>query len=257
MRPLQIMGSGIIGLVVVFWLTLHPVQALTAVALMPFLLLAIGQFYLPNSKRAIQVWFDPKILVQLFGDDHIELPVEQRVHLSGRILSPSYFKQWHEFQIVSCRYWLLLILGAASLGGAGAIQSMKDFPIDAFSGLYWGAWLWAPCVLTAWRWLWERRTLRMSGIAVGSFEIRGSHLPPMRQIRYHFVDLQGEYHGGCLDSLFCDQSDDLTLVFYNEEDPNQNVPASAMIFHKLLWMEASPTSARSAGTGSSAGAGGQ
>jgi hypothetical protein len=161
--------------------------------------------------------------------------LEKRIRLSGKSLSHSYFKQWLEFQIVSRRYWLLLILGTASPGAAGTIQLMKDLSFEGISGFYWGASLWPPCVLLAWRWLWERRTLRMSGMAIGPFEVRGSHRPPMRQIRYHFVDLQGEYHGGCIDSLFCHQSDDLTLVFYNKADPDESVPASTMIFHKLAW----------------------
>jgi hypothetical protein len=246
MRPLQIMGTGIVGLFAVFWLTLHPAQGLTTLALLPFLLLVAGQLYLPDSKRAIQVWFDPKILVILSDDDATEVPFEQTTRISGKVLSPSYFKQWHEFRIVSCRHWLFLSLGAASLCAAGAIQLVKNWAFEGFNLLYWGALLWTPCVLLAWRWLWERRTLRMSGIAMGPFEVRGSNRPPISQIRYHFVDPEGEYHGGCFGSLFFDRSDDLTLVFYNEANPDQSVPASAMVFHRLVWKEASPPSTTAA-----------
>lgn len=237
MRNLQIMGTGILGLIAAFWLALHPVAGLTVVALVPLALIAAGQLYLPRSKWAIQVWFDPKILVHLAEGEAFELPLEQQMRLSGMDVQPSHFKQWHEFEIVTHRYWLLLAIGVASLAGVGTIQKLdtRDFGFNGISPVYWGALFWVGAVSTAWRWLKERRTLRMSGLALGSFEVSRGHHPAMRHIRYHFVDHEGEYRGGSFDSMFCDQSDDITLVFYDENDPDVSVPASALVFHRINW----------------------
>jgi hypothetical protein len=56
-------------------------------------------------------------------------------------------------------------------------------------------------------------------------------------MRYHFVDPEGEYRGGMIDMLAPRQEDDMTVVFYSEDNPDLNIPASALIFHKLLWKE--------------------
>ena len=233
------MGSGILGLAVVLWLALHPTPGLTVLVLIPLALMVAGQLYLPQSKRAIQVWFDPRILVEVAEGDTLEVPLEEPMRLSGRVIQPSHFKQWHEFEIVPCRYWLLLVLGASSLVAAVAIHRLdtRDFGFNGIGPLYFGAFFWLTCVTLAWRWFRERRALRMSGLALGSFSVAGSHYPTMRFIRYQFVDHEGEYRGGSFESMFCDQSDDLTLVFYDETDPDVSIPASAMMFHRLVWKE--------------------
>jgi hypothetical protein len=254
MRNLQIMGMGILGLIAAFWLAVYPVEGLTMVALVPFALIAAGQLYLPRSKRAIQVWFDPKILIELAEGETIELPLEQHMRLSGIDVQPSHFKQWHEFEVVTYRYWLLLALGLASLAGVVAIHRLgtRDFGFNGIGPLYWGALFWVACVSTAWRWLRERRTLRMSGLALGSFSVSRGHHPAMRHIRYHFIDHEGEYRGGSFDSMFCDQSDDFTLIFYDEDDPDVSVPASAMVFHRINWKNTRSRSISDAGSTSAA-----
>ena len=233
------MGSGILGLAVVFWLVLHPAPGLTALVLVPFVLLVAGQLCLPQSKRAIQVWFDPRILVELAEGGTVEEPLEESMRLSGKIIQPSYFKQWHEFEIVPCRYWLLLVLGVSSLVAAGAIQRLdtRGFGFNGIGPLYFGVFFWMTCVAIAWRWFRERRALRMSGLALGSFSVATTHHPTMRHIRYQFVDHEGEYRGGSFESMFYSLSDDLTLVFYDETDPDVSIPASAMVFHRLQWKE--------------------
>src|ERR1700682_1863055 len=56
-----------------------------------------------------------------------------------------------------------------------------------------------------------------------------------KNIQYDFVDHKGDHYGGSVNSLFGDATDDLTLIFYDEDNPDKSVPASAMIFHKLVW----------------------
>lgn len=90
----------------------------------------------------------------------------------------------------------------------------------------------------------------MSGLALGTFSVsRSGHPIMLRHIRYQFVDHEGEYRGGSFDSMFCDQSDDLSLVFYDETNPDVSIPASAMVFHRLVWKETRQRipSAKSAG----------
>lgn len=134
------MGSGILGLAVMFWLVLHPRPGLTALVLIPLVLLVAGQLYLPESKRAIQVWFDSRVLVELAEGGTVEEPLEEPMRLSGKVIQPSHFKQWHEFEIVPCRYWLLLVLGASSLVAVGAIQRLdtQRFRLQpSRSALFW------------------------------------------------------------------------------------------------------------------------
>jgi hypothetical protein len=89
----------------------------------------------------------------------------------------------------------------------------------------------------AWRWLWERKVMRKAELALGSFRITGMEGPLIKRVSYHFIDNRGEYRGGSLRTLFCDAQDDLTVIFYDEETPEQSVPASAMMFHKLRWLK--------------------
>ena len=79
--------------------------------------------------------------------------------------------------------------------------------------------------------------MRNSGIALGSFRVARIEKPFMKRVVFGFNDQQGGYRGGSIRSLFCDTRDDLTVVFYDESDPEISVPASAMMFHRLKWAE--------------------
>jgi hypothetical protein len=83
-------------------------------AAVPMLLLVIGQFVLPRSKRSIRVWFDP-IVLEIDGEFLSFKPGTPMGRLSGRDLVYSYFKQWHDFEIVTHRFLLLGAIGLASL----------------------------------------------------------------------------------------------------------------------------------------------
>jgi hypothetical protein len=79
--------------------------------------------------------------------------------------------------------------------------------------------------------------MREAGLALGSFYVAGTAGPLLKRVVYRFRDDTGEYRGGSFRSLFCDTKDDLTVIFYDEHNPEVSVPASAMIFHKLRWAE--------------------
>jgi hypothetical protein len=79
--------------------------------------------------------------------------------------------------------------------------------------------------------------MRTTGISLGSFRVSRLEKPFMKRVIYHFNDDQGGYRGDSFRTLFCDTRDELTVVFYNESNPEISVPASAMMFHKLKWAE--------------------
>jgi hypothetical protein len=242
MRSLRILALGVVGLTLAFLVQEVNFYVLSGMALAPLTLLVAGQFYLPRSKHAIQVWFNP-IVIEFEGERISLEPGTPVGRLSGKELTYSYFKQWHEFEIVTHRHWLLAAIGFFSLGSFWFFWWASTVLFEAMAMFYLVISLWAMVILLARRWVWERRALRQTGLSIGSFSSQAGERPPgYRHIRYHFVDPEGEYRGGMLDSMFCDQTDDMTIVFYNEANPDQSVPASAMVFHKLVWKEESPLS---------------
>ena len=237
LRSVRIVALGFVGLAAALLFEQVAVYVLTAMALAPLLLLVAGQFYLPRSKHAIQVWFNP-IVIEFEGEQFSVDPGTPVGRLSGKELTYSYFKQWHEFEIMSCRHWLLGAIGVFCLGSVWLVWRAKDALFYGIGFLYLACSVWVMPFLLARRWLWERRTLRHTGLSIGSFSSQASETQPyQKHIRYHFVDPEGEYRGGMLDSMFCDPTDDMTIVFFNEANPDLSVPASAMIFHKLVWKE--------------------
>lgn len=245
MRALRILLFGIIGLILAFALPFYMVGFLVGVALLPFWLLVIGQIILPKSRRAIQVRIEPIVLK--FENVPSSLDAEAReelgkilnapARLSGRSIARSHFTRWLEFQVQPTHFFLLLLVGLVSLGMAVLIFNLKDAWLNGVNVLFLLFGLWSLALYLGWRWLWERRMLRRNGVSLGRFYISGSTRRGMRQVNYDFFDHEHERRGGACDSLFVDGEDDLTLVFFNEADPDQSVPASAMIFHKIAWTE--------------------
>jgi hypothetical protein len=205
-------------------------------AISPLVLLAVGQVWLPRSKRVIQVWFNP-IILELDGERISPEPGTPFGRLSGNNLTYSLFKQWHEFEIVTHRFWLLAGIGLSSLTAVWLISLIKGSLFLGFGYYYVSCFTWTFVISLAMRWIFERRMLRLEGVSMGSFSARGYSKPAYRQILYHFVDPEGHYRGGCFDSVFCDQSDDMTIIFYDENNPDRSIPASALMFHKLVWKE--------------------
>jgi len=245
MRALRILLLGTVGLILAFLIQFYVLGLLIGIALLPFSFLVIGQFLLPKSRRAIQVYLQPIGLE--FEDEPEWLDTEAReqldkalnapARLSGRSIPPSYFKQWHEFQVEPHHFLLLLLVGLVSLGMALLVFVLKDALLNGVNLIFMALSLWSFACYLAWRWLWERRMLRRQGISLGSFYVSDGMRPGMKQVKYDFLDHDQERRGGAVDSLFVDHQDDLTLVFFNEANPDQSVPAAAMIFHKIAWSE--------------------
>jgi hypothetical protein len=204
-----------------FWLQ----WAVLAFTALPLAFIVVGQFYLPHSKQSIRVWMNPDLLEHM---DALSL------RLSGKEISLGFFKRWYEFEIEVHNRWLLAILAFASLGEMALIWKTNELPMP---NAYWGCGVpsWSLVCYLAWRWLWERRAMSKSGFALGDFRIAGMAGRFLKRVVYHFVNSHGEYHGGSFRTLFCDTSDDLTVIFYNEAKPEISVPASAMMFHRLNW----------------------
>jgi hypothetical protein len=225
MRTVRIflLGIAVLGgaLLLRFWLK----WAILAVAAVPLVLLITGQFFLPRPKQHIRLWADPALLA---GTDKITL------RLSGKSLSLGFFKSWHEFDIETCNLWLLTIVAMASLGAVTGIGMTEELPMPATYLYYVGSVWFLVCEL-GWRWLQERRAMRKSGFAIGSFHVAGMEGPLLRRINFQFIDHNGDYRGGSFRSLFCDTRDNLTIVFFDEDNPDVSVPASSMMFHRLQW----------------------
>jgi len=236
MRSVKILVLGIAGLAAAFLIPAIQGYLLSVMAISPLILLVAGQFWLPRSKRIIQVWFNP-IIFELDGELISAEPGTPLGRLSGRDLVYGFFKQWHEFEIVTHRYWLLAGIGLSSLAAVWFAMSVKDGLFAGIGYYYVTGSIWAFVISLAIRWIFERRMLRLEGISMGSFSAKTYSKPAYRQILYHFVDPEGHYRGGCFDSVFCDQSDDMTIIFYDEADPDRSIPASALVFHKLVWKE--------------------
>lgn len=240
MRPVRIFALGIVGLVAAFLLPVVQNYLLFAMAITPLVLLVIGQFWLPRSKRTIQVWFNP-IVIEYDGELISLEPGTPIGRLSGKDLAYSFFKQWHEFEIVTHRFFLLAGIGLISLGAVWLTWWVKDnFLFDGLGFLYLANSIWVVVVSLAIRWVWERRMLRLEGVSMGSFSADTFAKPPYRQVLYHFVDPEGQYRGGCLDSMYCNREDDMTIIFYDQADPEKSIPASALMFHRLVWKEQQP-----------------
>jgi hypothetical protein len=235
MRPVGILALAGIGLALA--LLIPPAQRyiLFAMAIVPLALLAVGQLILPRSKRSISVWFNP-IVIEL--DNELVVVPDPGMplgRLSGRDLVYSAFRQWHDFEIVTHRFWLLAAIGLLSLG---SIWVSNQNELQFFPGMgfyYFTAFGWTLMVAISKRWLWERRMLRLEGISMAPFSVKATGL--YQQIRYHFVDPNNQYRGGWFESMVCSRTDDMTIVFYDTENPDRNFPASGLMFHKLVWKQ--------------------
>jgi hypothetical protein len=162
---------------------------------------------------------------------------EVKLRLSGKEVTLDFFKRWYGFRVELRNLWLLALVGLLSLGASAGVSAMRDLPLPGYSYVYFAGSGWMLVCYLAWRWMWERKAMRASGIALGSFHVLRLEKPFMKRVVYHFNDEQGGYHGGTLRTLFCDTRDDLTVIFYDESHPEISVPASAMMFHTLKWVE--------------------
>jgi hypothetical protein len=114
-----------VGLILAFLIPTMYRYVLYAMAAGPLALLVLGQLILPRARRAIQVLFNP-IVLELDGE--LISPEEGTPvgRLSGKVLNYSYFKQRHEFTIVTHRFWLLAAIGIVSLGLLRFVMTRRE-----------------------------------------------------------------------------------------------------------------------------------
>jgi hypothetical protein len=228
MRNLRIFAIGTAATVLAFTARFWAQYALFAAAGVPLAFLVYGQLFFPKSKRSLRLWMNPEVVGGLGGVN---------LRLSGKEVTLAFFKRWYEFKIEVFNVWLLAAIGLVSVGALAGVSTLHDLPMQGLSLVYFGGSVWLLVCYLAWRWIWERRAMRTTGISLGSFRVTRLEKPFMKRVVYRFTDVHGGYHGGSFRTLFCDTRDDLTVVFYNESDPEISVPASAMMFHKLRWAE--------------------
>ena len=169
MRPVGILALA--GLVLSLALLIPPAQKqiLVAMSAIPLLLLLIGQLILPRSRRSIRVWFNPIVLE--IGDELVPLFDEgaPMSRLSGRDLTYSSFQQWHDFEIVPHRFWLLAAIGLLSPVAIWASLQKQVGVSGTVSLFYYSAIRWSILTAISKRWVWERHMLRLNGIALAAF----------------------------------------------------------------------------------------
>lgn len=231
MRALRIFGSGLAALILIIFASASEervVYIVSVVTLSPLLLMIAGQLCLPNTRRVLRVGLNPELFDDAIGED---IPLR----LNGKTITLGYFQRWYEFTVVTHNFILLGCVGLVSLGTTAALWIFRDSVLTYLLPLRLLAMFWIYFVYLAWRWLWERHILRREGISAGSFNISQVGNGVLKDIQYSFVDHKNQYQGGIVRSLFCDRDNDLTLVFYDERNPERSVPASALIFHRLVW----------------------
>ena len=227
MRTVRIFLVGTVALITALLIDLWARWAALAIAFLPFAFIATGQFFLPRSKQSIRLWLDPCVLEDLNG---------LSLKLSGRQITLDFFKRWYDFEIQPHNLWLLAGLALLSLGTSAMIWATHELPMPS-AYLYYAGSTWSLVCYLSWRWLWERKVMRKSGFALGSFRLT-KHSPLLKRVIYHFTDQEGGHRGGTVSTLSCSTEDDLTVIFYDEDNPEYSVPASAMMFHKLRWSDA-------------------
>lgn len=245
MRALRILLLGIVGLVLTFLVQVYIVGLVVGIVLLPFLFLIVGLLILPRSRRAVRVCLEPIVIepddvcasMDAEAREQLDKVLNAPARLNGKTIKRSYFKQWLEFRVEPYHFLLLFAVGAISLGMAVLVLAVKDTLFGGVDRIYLGLTFWCMALYLSQRWLWERRILRAHGVALGYFSVAGHRNLGMKQVRYNFFDHEHERRGGIFSSLFVDTDDDLTLIFFNEINPDQSVPASAMIFHRIAWNE--------------------
>ena len=153
-RSVRIFALGVIGLCAAFLIQGVQSYVLAAMALCPLVLLVVGQFYLPRSKRTIHVWFNP-IVIEYEGE---LISPEQGMplgRLSGKDLFYGSFRQWHEFEIVTHRFILLSGIGLISLGAVWLTWKIKDSLFGGIGYFYAMGFFWLLIVLLAMQWVWN------------------------------------------------------------------------------------------------------
>lgn len=222
MKPVSIAIIGLIGLAGVFLFELY-VPAVLIILGCCTLILVLGGTLLPANSRIFRV---------VFASVEGEISPEQRRRFQGLTLDPV---KNHSFEarIQMIRIWQLGVLGIIALLEIGLVVALYQNPFQAVREMDFQYFMvFCLCFATivqltiAAAWLFERRLLSMSALAVGDFDALTG--------RYVFRDERGDYYGGTKRPTMLAGNDNTCLVFYSPRDPQRSIPSFRLLFHRLL-----------------------
>lgn len=222
MKPLAIAIVGFVGLAAVFLFELY-VAAVLIILGCCTLILVLGGTLLPANSRIFRV---------VFASVEGEISPEQRRRFQGLTLDPV---KNHSFEarIQMIRIWQLGVLGVIALLEIGLVVALYQNPFQAVREMDFQYFMvFCLCFATivqltiAAAWLFERRLLSMSALAVGDFDALTG--------RYVFRDERGDYYGGTKRPTMLAGNDNTCLVFYSPRDPQRSIPSFRLLFHRLL-----------------------
>lgn len=222
MKPLAIVAVGLIGLAGVFLFELY-VPAVLLILSSLTLILVLGGTLLPANSRIFRVVF-----TAAEGD----ISPEKRRRFQGLTLDPG---QNHSFtaEVHMIRIWQLGVLGIIALLEIGLVMALYQNPFQAVREMDFQYFMvFCLCFATivqltiAATWLFERRLLSMSALAIGDCNALTG--------QYTFCDERGDYYGGTKKPAPFAINDNTCLVFYSSSRPQMNVPSFRLLFHRLL-----------------------
>ena len=222
MKPLAIAIVGLIGLAAVFLFELY-VPAVLIILSSFTLILVLGGTLLPANSRIFRV---------VFASVEGEISPENRRRFQGLTLDPV---KNHSFEarVQMIRIWMLGVLGVIALLEIGLVVALYQNPFQAVREMDFQYFMvFCLCFATivqlsiAAAWLFERRLLSMSALAVGDFDALTG--------RYVFRDERGDYYGGTKRPTMLAGNDNTCLVFYSPKDPQRSIPSFRLLFHRLL-----------------------
>ena len=222
MKPVAIAVIGLIGLAGVFLFELY-VPAVLIILGCCTLILVLGGTLLPTNSRIFSV---------VFASVEGEISPEKRRRFQGLTLDPV---QNHPFEarVQMIRIWQLGVLGVIALLEIGLVVALYQNPFQAVREMDFQYFMvFCLCFATivqltiAATWLFERRLLSNSALAVGDFDALTG--------RYVFRDERGDYYGGTKRPTMLAGNDNTCLVFYAPRDPQRSIPSFRLLFHRLL-----------------------
>ena len=222
MKPLSIAVIGLIGLAGVFLFELY-VPAVLIILGCCTLILVLGGTLLPANSRIFRV---------VFASVEGEISPGNRRRFQGLTLD---LVKNHSFEarVQMIRIWQLGVLGVIALLEIGLVVALYQNPFQAVREMDFQYFMvFCLCFATivqltiAAAWLFERRLLSISALAVGDFDALTG--------RYVFRDERGDYYGGTKRPTMRAGNDNTCLVFYSPKDPQRSIPSFRLLFHRLL-----------------------
>ena len=230
MKPTTIFIIGVFATALVlaasFWIGWFAV----GFALLPAAVVLLGHAFVPIAKEAHSISLDP----EHFRVDGV--PQDFTITVSGALVALGTFRREQEFRLGQNNVALLALIVVGSFWVAAWVWPQRHGGMPELSPrpwiLYYGGAGWFAVIGMAMRFLKERSILGRFVVALSSVHQRG------RRAEYSFTDLRGEYFGDTV-WQFRPSASEYELIFYRPENPNLSLPASALLFHEVVWARSS------------------